>query len=251
MIKMFFKKVFEVRSYASLDDKRTNPSTVNINTPAGDIISGLVSGVKFKNITGSREFPFNDAVCGEKKVVDIFTRETPVEDVEYAQLPNGSRCERLIVEDGVVVDYEEYHKSAHGFRLVDTVLYKEVTLTNAQAKALNTTAIAFLPAPGADKCYQPIRGFIRHDFLVGAFTLTNVTNIRFKYTNASGAALVQLPTTGVLDQAGVRNAFSLADTNLIGVANAPVVVHAHGTANPGGAATGTVTVGLFYKVVNY
>ena len=247
MVQILFK-LFSVRCYAAADDKATNPATANDNMSAGTVLSGLGGTNKFKNIVKTTEFPYNDSVCGEKKTVDIFTREDPAGDADYATLPKGSKVSRHIVASGAVVDAEEYLLKAEGFALNEAVYVKELTLTNAQVLALNTTAIDFLASPGTTKIIKPIRGEIRHNYATAAFGLSDVTDIEFKYTNASGAALVKVPTTGVLDQAANKKAFSNAETNCIGVANAKVVVHAHGSADPA-TGGGTVTVKLFYQVV--
>lgn len=248
MLHLIFK-VFSVRCYAAADDKKVNPATVNNNIPAANLLSGLAGTTKIKNITRTREFPFSDAICGEKKVVDIFTRESPAGDADYALLPKGSKVDQLVVAGTAVVDYKEYTHKRDGYEETETALYKELTLTNAQVLALNTTAIDAIAAPGTTKMVQPLRGFIRHNYDTAAFGLTNVTDIEFKYTNSSGAALVKVPTTGVLDQAANKKAFSNAETDLIGVANAKVVVHAHGSADPI-TGEGTVTVGIWYKIVD-
>lgn len=248
MVQILFK-LFSVRCYAAADDKATNPATVNDNMSAGTILSGLGGTTKFRNIIETTEYPFNDSVCGEKKTVDIFTRENPIGDAEYATLPKGSKVKRLVVSAGEVTDIEEYVNKADGFALNETVHVVELTLTNAQVKALNDTEIEVLESPGSGRIVKPIRGEIRHNYDTAAFALTNVTDFEFKYTDDSGDALVKLPTTDVLDVAANTKAFSSAETNLVGVADAAVVIHAHGSASPITGA-GTVTVKLFYQVVD-
>jgi hypothetical protein len=89
MIK-YLLSFFAVLNYAATDDKNTDPATVITNCGATNVLAGLVGTTKFKNVLGEMYFPFNDSICGEKKIPVIFTRTTPVGDTDYASLVVGA-----------------------------------------------------------------------------------------------------------------------------------------------------------------
>lgn len=111
-----FKKLFiqlAALSYAAADDYAAVPATVEVNQGASMIMNGLKGvGTKFKNLIASIAFPFNDSVCGEKKIQVIYSRVTPVGDSVYANLPIGSICIQLVITSTAVSAAHIYSKQA-------------------------------------------------------------------------------------------------------------------------------------------
>jgi hypothetical protein len=80
-----------------------------------------------------------------------------------------------------------------------TLQYAEVTVTNAQIKALRATAVTLVPAPGAGKLLEFVALALLLDY--GSNALTNGGNIKLKYASASGDAV-----TGNIAAAGLMTA---------------------------------------------
>ena len=134
--------------------------------------------------------------------------------------------------------------------------YVDVVVSSAEILALFATPKTLVPAPGANKILVPdlIVAFL--DYNSAAYAgIAAGEDWTVKYTNASGAVLAYLETTGFLDQtsdqyrvakpAGASAAFQPSFTP---VANAPLVLH---------QLTGEITTGnspvvlrVFYHVID-
>jgi len=110
-------------------------------------------------------------------------------------------------------------------------LYSYVTtLTAAQVKALNATAITIVPAPGAGYFIEPVSLLAR--LIYGTVAYDGVAageDLAFKWTNSSGAQmLTAIEVDGFLtataDAYRLTYPINLA-ANVVPVANAPIVVH--------------------------
>lgn len=123
---------------------------------------------------------------------------------------------------------------------------RTVTLTAAQVKALFTTPITLVPAPGLKK-YISVDEIVAKVASTSFVAYTGANAVELRYTDASGAKV-----TGDLAAAWLNNATDRVDKSVAAavtaVVNAPVVV-AVPTANPG-AGTGVVTFDILYRVVN-
>lgn len=123
-----------------------------------------------------------------------------------------------------------------------------VTLTIAQIKALFTTAIEIVAAPGAGKYIQFLGCIIEYDY-AAVYTITSVTDFQVKYTDKTGAAVsVTRAVTGIFDQTAdvIYLMQPLSATALIPVANAKLVMSLAG-ADPTGTGS-PVHVTTMYRV---
>lgn len=124
-----------------------------------------------------------------------------------------------------------------------------VTLTAAQVKALNTTPIALVAAPGAGNTIVVDRIFGKSVGDTAAFTGANA--LEFRYTNGSGTKVsADMPAAFINAANGTTERRTVAgiEAVLTPVANAAIVAFVP-TANPGGAtAAGSITLTVVYRV---
>lgn len=124
-----------------------------------------------------------------------------------------------------------------------------VTLTAAQVKALNTTPIALVAAPGAGKTIVVDRIFGKSDG--GNVPFTGANALEFRYTNGSGTKVsADMPSAFINAANGTteRRTVGGIETVLTPVANAAIVAFVP-TANPGGVtAAGSITLTVVYRV---
>lgn len=135
-------------------------------------------------------------------------------------------------------------KFKHSKGIVGLVERIEVKLTPAQVKALFTTPVTLIPAPGANRYIQVMSVAAKLQFVTTAYTGANAVEVR--YTNASGAKV-----TGDLAAAWLNSATSrvdiAVDAAVTSVVNSPVVA-AVPTANPG-AGDGLVVLDIVYRII--
>lgn len=76
----------------------------------------------------------------------------------------------------------------------------EVTLTSTQVKALATTQITLVPAPGAGKVVQFMGALLKLEYGGTNAFAESADNLAIKYTDASGVAVSQtIECTGFID----------------------------------------------------
>ncbi len=119
-----------------------------------------------------------------------------------------------------------------------------VTLTAAQVKALKTSPVTLLPAPGAGYYHSVDEIVATLNYGTTQFTGTNA--VEFRYTDGSGAKV-----TGDAAYAWLNGSANAA-VKVIGAAVTPVanaaVVAAVPSADPG-AGDSTVTLSILYRTV--
>jgi hypothetical protein len=120
-------------------------------------------------------------------------------------------------------------------------------LTAAQIKALYTTPLALVSAPGAGKIISVLNIVVKYVFGTTAFTGSN--NLEFRYTSSNGAKVTADVDAALLLAASGTNYRSVAGvvTELTPVANAPIVVNVP-TANPA-QGLGTASITVYYRTL--
>lgn len=130
-----------------------------------------------------------------------------------------------------------------------------VVLTSAQLKALQTTAIALVAAPGASSMLQPRKLTLQYKFGATAYTIANVDNtFRIEYTGKA-TALASSLVTGLVDQTVNTVGFvgstspetGIAQTN---AANLGLEIKLAGTTPALTLGDGTVVVTLEYITIS-
>lgn len=128
--------------------------------------------------------------------------------------------------------------------------YVDVTIATAEVLALNATPIELVAAPGAGLAliYQGAQFFL--DYATTAYDgVASGEDLSVKYTNASGAEVAQIETTGFIDQGAdeLRYSFPISTAAIEPVANAALVLHLL----VGEIATGDspLKARVYYKVV--
>ena len=107
-------------------------------------------------------------------------------------------------------------------------LYVDVKVTSEEILALNATPKTIVAAPGAGKLLAFKRALLFLDYNSAAYAgVASGEDWTFKYTNASGAVISTIETTGFLDQTAdqVRLSYAASAAEITPVANSPIVLH--------------------------
>lgn len=107
-------------------------------------------------------------------------------------------------------------------------LYKVVQVTSAEILALFATPKTLIAAPGAGKMILPRSVTFHLDYNSAAYAgIAAGEDWAIKYTDAAGAIVATLETTGFLDATSDQNRWLLPTTTaaFTPVANAPIVLH--------------------------
>lgn len=121
--------------------------------------------------------------------------------------------------------------SANGIiTLLDNVplLSSIVRIPYQSVRTLNATPFTILPAPGAGLAYILRSALVQMKYGSAAYdSVGSGDDLAFKYTNAAGATLITVETTGFLDQ--TSNQLRFASSNfavaITPVNNAPIVAN--------------------------
>lgn len=132
------------------------------------------------------------------------------------------------------------------------IKYAEVSLTNAEFKAIRATPITLVAAPGAGKMIEFLSAEIFFDY-TGAYT-ESADNMAIKYTNGSGTAVSEtIEATGFVD-ATADTAIKVAPATSAAIAktameNKALVLHNTGDGEYGGGnAANAIRVKVAYRV---
>ncbi len=139
----------------------------------------------------------------------------------------------------------------------DYLIVDKISLTSDQVKALRTTPITLVAAPGANKLIQFDSAVLRLNYGgTNAFT-ESADNLAIKYNNGSGVAVSEtIETTGWIDQTtntytqthAVKDAIVAASGNV----NKPLVLHNIGDDEIAGNAAkdNTVDIWITYRILS-
>lgn len=140
------------------------------------------------------------------------------------------------------------------YSLAPVIQVAEVTLTNAEIKALRATPKTLVAAPGSGKVLEFISAVLKNSGGANALTESS-DNMAVKYTDGSGAAVSQtIEATGFIDQTAATITTALAKIDAIvayaSAANKALVLHNTGDGEYGGNAAADVTlkVKVAYRV---
>lgn len=132
--------------------------------------------------------------------------------------------------------------------------YAQVTLTNAQIKALRATPVTLVAAPGAGKYLEFVSAQLFLDYGSNALTET-ADNLAVRYTDGSGTIVSQaIEATGFIDQTAdtATNALPKIDAIAAKTAceNKALVLHNTGDGEYGGnaGADTVMRVKIVYRV---
>ncbi len=137
---------------------------------------------------------------------------------------------------------------------IATYVTVKVSLTNAQVKALATTAIQVVAAPGANKVAEVVTALLRLNAGTNVLTCDVGDDLAFRWVDASGVICSQpIETTGFIDQAATTYTNGRQKINAIATVaqcvNQPVMVHNTGSNFAGNAANdATLDVWIHYRI---
>lgn len=129
----------------------------------------------------------------------------------------------------------------------DLITRKQTTtLTATQIKALHTTPLAIVSAPGAGKANVVVNIFAKHTFLTTSFAGSN--KLEFRYTSSDGAkCAADMDNALLLATETAYRHVTGQEADMVPVVNAPITISV-----PTGDPTqglGSVTVQVFYRTI--
>ena len=127
------------------------------------------------------------------------------------------------------------------------VLKASVQITSAQVLALNSAVIEVAPAPRTNWCIIPIGVYVQKPQGTAYAGIASGEDLEFRYNNATGHELLDVETTGFLDQGSEQRRWALADqSNFLPLHGTRVVVHLGGAITTGNS---PLNIDFLYRIL--
>lgn len=152
--------------------------------------------------------------------------QTRIAYAEGRVIPSGES--RTIVDDGVEDAYQAAPPEAYAPNYDGPLKTKIVEISSAALLALNATPQTLVAAPGAGKALILVSAELWLDYGGTAYNgIAAGEDLAIKYSDANGATLATVETTGFLDATADANRYVQPTTTaaITPVANAPLVLH--------------------------
>ena len=157
------------------------------------------------------------------------THTNPQTRIAYGEgrvIPPGES--RTIVDDTVADAYQAAPPAAFAPNYDGPLQTVAVDIPAAAVLALNATPVTVVPAPGAGKALILLSAALWLKFGSAAYAgIASGEDLTIKYSDANGATLATIETTGFLD--ATADAFRYVDAITSGaitpIVNAPLVLH--------------------------
>lgn len=159
-------------------------------------------------------------------------RKFPTGDLALRELAQGTNGQLIVGQTGAAPAYKTV--SGHATLANDGTLtlnpllmaYVDVTVSAAEMLALNATPKTLLAAPAAGYAHVPIAIEIYKAAGTAYAGVAEGEDLAVKYTDANGATIITVETTGFLDQATAQVRYMLpAVATLTPVEAAAIVLH--------------------------
>jgi hypothetical protein len=129
----------------------------------------------------------------------------------------------------------------------------DVTLTDAQVKALRATPIALVVAPGKPSVYREFVSAVLVSSAAAGAYVVGTNDLVVRQNGTTGVILSDvIETAGFLDQAAVKSSSARAKLDPIGfLLNRSLVLHNSGASEfTGGNAANTLKVRVYYRDID-
>lgn len=152
--------------------------------------------------------------------------QTRIAYAEGRVIPPGES--RTIVDDGVADAYQPAPPAAFAPNYDGPLKTVAVDIPAAAVLALNATPVTVVPAPGAGKALILLSAALWLDYGGTAYAgIASGEDLAIKYTDANGATLATIETTGFMDATAdaFRYVAAVTTAAITPIVNAPLVLH--------------------------
>lgn len=139
------------------EDKRSSPGKIEFSSSSLLAEVGKMATNAIQNLVGVFMLAWNDSICGKKKVPIIYTRTSPVGDVDLGALPIGSWCLQYDITSTAITGFALWFKTAEG------IYGWEKSGSSVAAKALDVKTAITTAGAVTYSAAQMVNGFIIRD----------------------------------------------------------------------------------------